>query len=329
MEVLKLETWINEFGEDQLSLDKLKDYLDFIVEARDRYDPERYSEWHHVMPKCIDKEKKFRDQGVRINGADHFRAHMKLVECFVIYTRSWRSMCFALTKLLGTKGCELSPEEYEEVRRLNQVALKGREVSAETRKKLSLARQSYEVTPDTRRKISEAKTGRCSGESNSFYGKSHSEETKAQISKSKVGKVYYHKGHVNIVIDESQEVPDGYVKGKYWSQESLDRIGRSHQKENLSEETLSKMLESRKGSNNPMYGKSHTEETLNKISETLRDGRLKGPNNPMYGKVRITDGVRNKTINKEDEVPEGWRYGMVCSRKKLGKEVSRSETSSL
>lgn len=343
-DVFELQTWIDKFGEENLNLDKLKEYLEFVQEAERSRDPERYSEWHHVMPKCLDKEKEY-VKYVHLNGADHFRAHMMLVECFVVYKPSWRSMCFALTKLLGTKGYELSPEEYEEVRHLNQLALKGREVSEETRKRLSLARQSYKMTSETGRKISKSKQGHCSGESNSFYGKSHSEETKSQISKSKVGKVYYHKDRVNIVIDESQGIPDGYVKGKYWSEESLSQLRESHLKGNLSDETLRKLSESRKGpnnpmygktlseetkdkistklkgSNNPMYGKSHTEETLNKISETLSDGRLKGSNNPMYGKVRITDGVHNKTINKEDEVPKGWRYGMSCSRKKLEKEV--------
>ena len=119
MEVLKLETWEQLFDPEVVNLDKVQEYLDFIVEARDRYDPDRYSEWHHVIPKCIDPDKKFRDQGVQINGRDHLLAHMKLVECFngsikctLSYALVW------MRSQVSSRGEGITPEEWEEVRRL-------------------------------------------------------------------------------------------------------------------------------------------------------------------------------------------------------------------
>lgn len=54
----------------------------------------------------------------------------------------------------------------------------GRTVSDEVRAKISAAQMGREFSDETRAKISERQTG----ESNSFYGKTHSDETKAKIS---------------------------------------------------------------------------------------------------------------------------------------------------
>lgn len=41
-----------------------------------------------------------------------------------------------------------------------------------------------------------------------------------------------------------------------------------------------------------------------------------GDKNPMYGKRYITNGIVNKVIMKDEEIPDGWRYGMAPKKER-------------
>ncbi len=70
-----------------------------------------------------------------------------------------------------------------------------------------------------------------------------------------------------------------------------------------------------------MYGKKHSLETKNKMS--LNHADFSGKNNPMYGikicgdknpafgKKWITNGKENKYIDKDDDIPFGFRKGVT------------------
>jgi hypothetical protein len=55
-------------------------------------------------------------------------------------------------------------------------------------------------------------------------------------------------------------------------------------------------------------GKSHTEETKSKIGIGNSKSQL-GEKNSQYGTRWITDGLTNRKISKNDQIPEGWSYG--------------------
>jgi group I intron endonuclease len=55
-------------------------------------------------------------------------------------------------------------------------------------------------------------------------------------------------------------------------------------------------------------GRKHTESTRLKMS-VARRGKYVGINNPQYNKMWITNGLSNKTICKEDAIPDGWKRG--------------------
>ena len=66
------------------------------------------------------------------------------------------------------------------------------------------------------------------------------------------------------------------------------------------------------GENNPNYGNKWDEERRKKLSDVLKKIRPQiGINNPMFGKKRITNGIINTVINKDDILPKGFRYGMI------------------
>ena len=85
--------------------------------------------------------------------------------------------------------------------------------------------------------------------------------------------------------------------GNNWNEE---------QKENMRD----KMIGRYDGENNPNYGNKWTKEQREKYSKKIKDKR-KGKNNGMYGKKRITNGLENKTINENDKLPDGFRYGLT------------------
>lgn len=62
------------------------------------------------------------------------------------------------------------------------------------------------------------------------------------------------------------------------------------------------------------YGHSHTDETKQKMSKTAKE-RLKDPrNNSQYGTQWITNGIDNKKILKNSDIPDGWRLGRVMPK---------------
>lgn len=270
MKVLEIKTWINEFSPNEINIDKIKEYLNFINEAVERYDSERYSERHHVMPKCIDKDKKFSNEVVKINGRDHFISHVKLVECF----NSGRVkilLSSALTRMAGGKlVSSLLPEDYETARKLFADSQKGDNNPArrdEVRKKMKIAKSlnppmlgvhrygelapfyGRQHTEETKRRISESLSGEKNGmygKKGSFTGKSHTEETKRKISESKTG----HK------LSETT---------KQKMRESAKN------RPPISEETRIKRSQSLSGEGNGMYGRSHAEESRMKMREAAKN----------------------------------------------------------
>jgi group I intron endonuclease len=63
-----------------------------------------------------------------------------------------------------------------------------------------------------------------------------------------------------------------------------------------SESTLTKMSETRKGENHPLFGKNHSEETKNKISESI-----KGKSHPMFGKTHSEETRTKMSDSKTGE----------------------------
>lgn len=248
MEVLKLETWTSMFSPEELVPEKVQEYLDFVVQAVERYDPSRYSEWHHVMPKCIDQGK-YRDQGVRINGADHFKSHELLIDCFI--GRKKRSLAIATHRIyeqVRRNGESVSPESYEKVRKVMSETISismtgsgnhryGHHVSKETRDRMRSSQLGHKVSDETRRKIGDS--NRNSSEetrqriresrigmkfsdyhkknlSESHKGNRQSEESKRKISESSRGRVWITNGEINkfIHLEESGRPPEGWRLGK-------------------------------------------------------------------------------------------------------------------
>jgi hypothetical protein len=116
-----------------------------------------------------------------------------------------------------------------------------------------------------------------------WFGKKHKQESKEKQSKSMQGKQDGEKnsqfgtkwitdGTVNKRINAQDTIPEGWVKGRVFGKEFIEKITKINQDE------------SRK-----QYGEK----------------------NSVYGKSPITDGVNNKRLKQGDPIPEGWRIGQT------------------
>ena len=153
---------------------------------------------------------------------------------------------------------------------------------------------TYEIVRD---KISKSRKGKMCGSEHPMFGQHWSEEVKNKISKANKGK---------------QSGDKHWHFGQHWSEEVKNKISKANKGKQSwlglhhSEETKKKLSEH-------FTGKKWTEESKNKMSKTML-----GAGNYMFGKIRITDGKVNKSIDKNSEMPEGFRRG--CTRKSKNNE---------
>lgn len=137
------------------------------------------------------------------------------------------------------------------------------------------------------------------GKDNSFYGRTHTEESKSKMRKSSKGQVPWNKGN---------KTPEHYK-----------RYGKDNHMygKKLSEETKEKIRKKLLGSNNPNYGKMPSEETKRKIKEQLL---INDPREKSYkittpeGKEYIIKGI-NRWCRVNDINPAGM-FAVVKGRQK-------------
>ena len=89
--------------------------------------------------------------------------------------------------------------------------------------------------------------------------------------------------------------------GNYWNDEQKNKLRQ-------------KMLGRYDGNKNPNFGNKWSDEQRLKMSNRVKEDYKNGKKNPMTGMKRITNGIENKIIHKNDEIPDGWRYGLTTKR---------------
>ncbi|EOK1777032.1 HNH endonuclease signature motif containing protein [Shigella sonnei] len=145
-----------------------KIYNDLISRAQAREPLLGYKETHHIIPRCMggsdDKENL-----VELTGREHFIAHWLLCK---IYDTPGLKKAFGLMCLTGkNRSYKISSQLYELGRRRLSEAAIGREVSIETREKISRALKGRKFTKEHLARMRKPKT----------------EEAKKNIAAAKVG----------------------------------------------------------------------------------------------------------------------------------------------
>lgn len=195
-----------------------EEFINNILETRGRFAcGDEYHETHHIIPKCMGGTND-EDNLIDLFAREHYEAHRLLV----LENPNNHKLAYAWSMMARAKkdgrNYQISPQEYEEakiafskahtghivsqetknkqsdvaVRRCNNEEYKkwfsqfqkelwgNPEYKAEMIKKINLNFESLDI----KRKMSENHAN-VSGENNPFFGKTHSEESKKKISKSK------------------------------------------------------------------------------------------------------------------------------------------------
>jgi transposase InsO family protein len=175
-----------------------KAYLNLIDKAKNREAPTEYVERHHIVPKSLggpnDKENL-----VKLTPREHFVAHLLLHKG--VQEKSHQvKMASALNRMLSDRyGNRYTPTSkmYAVARKAHADAMTGRDVSKETRDKISKAHKGKVVDQVARDRMAAAKKGKPGAARNpewnakvsaSLTGKKASPEAKAKMSAAKLGK---------------------------------------------------------------------------------------------------------------------------------------------
>ena len=146
-------------------------FIQAIILDRGQWSPlTDYWEGHHIIPKCLGGEGHARSQHsniIRLSAAEHFKAHKLLVELFPDNSKlayAFWAMCSV------SKAAVIStPEEYE----MAKIARS---------KTIGKAAQVKLIGGVALEKTRQAHSLKQAGESNGFYGKQHTEETRQKFS---------------------------------------------------------------------------------------------------------------------------------------------------
>lgn len=172
-----------------------EEFIQNILDIRGRFGcGDEYHERHHIIPKCMGGGNE-EDNLIDLYAREHFIAHRLLAlenpdNEKLVYAWS----CMAFIKSQKLKRYELTPEEYEEMKKALSKTLSK---NAKERLQDKTKHPMYGV--------------HRYGEENPFYGKRHTEESKKKMSNSTIG-VYagknnpmYGKQHTNEARDKMSQ----------------------------------------------------------------------------------------------------------------------------
>ena len=272
--ILNLSYW----EQYDINKDGVKEYISFIKEIiklgkRDL----DYSEKHHIVPKCVDESLiKEKENIIILSGREHFVAHKLLCNCFngVLNQKMW----FALNQMkngLSKENYELSEAEYELLRKEFAKAAKEYRInnpyrhSQESREKIKNAKKN--ISAETRAKMSA-----------SAKGKKLSEETKRKISNSCKGKNTgkYH-------TQETKDYLSKVHKGKHPTAEARAKMSKTRIERGTFAGKNNPMF-GKFGKDNPNFGSKRTAEQRKNISKAL-SGRKYINNGIINKRVKIDD----------------------------------------
>lgn len=160
-----------------------------------------YFESHHILPQCFKLGGEIDKQNLAyLTAREHFICHKCLNKCVI--TKEFKNK-LAYSTWQITKRHKVNSRQYEYLKILLSETYRGVPKSDLHKQNLRKPKSNTSKMgrpkgcsnplkgikrPEVGPKISKAKRGKCSGEQNSFYGKTHSVETKELLSKLNTGR---------------------------------------------------------------------------------------------------------------------------------------------
>lgn len=165
-------------------------YLAIVQRAKDRT-PEGYVEKHHIVPKCMGGSNDSSNI-VALTAREHFLCHLLLIKIAPVEYRS--KLVYAAwqqSRPSKNKTVKVTGRTYAYLREQMSISLTGKKrapFSDHARKNISEGHKGEKNhmfgkkrTHEEKEKMSANRKGKCVGEDNPFYGKTHSAETIEKI----------------------------------------------------------------------------------------------------------------------------------------------------
>lgn len=253
-------------------MDKTYDeFINEILMSRGRFAcGEEYHETHHVIPKCMGGSND-KDNLIDLFAREHFEAHRLLAlehpeNDELMY--AWA--CMAWMKSGNQNRVELTPEEYEEIKK-KYSEMCSKRYAGENNPMYGISpreRMDEETYNTWRQKIIEFNT---------------SEQSRQNRRKKNIGKTY--PDEVN--KKKGRSGSEHHMYGKHHTDEAKQKLREAHTGRTQTEETRKKISAAMTGENNPFYGKTHSEESRKRISEAKKGkpNKVKGENKPNAKRI--------------------------------------------
>jgi hypothetical protein len=102
-----------------------------------------------------------------------------------------------------------------------------------------------------------------------------------------------------------------FLKGSSkWTSDQWKIPGGFQKNRIVSSTRMKAMHEANKIKYDTFTGKKHKPESIERMKESQK-GKQKGTKNSQFGTIWITDGINNKKITKDTQIPENWKKGRL------------------
>lgn len=267
----------------------LNRYIKFIKHYSDQTLESKYIERHHICPKANDlfpeyqSFKKHPWNKINLSLKQHYIAHLLLAKAY------GGSQAYAVLKMYRKRksGDKFNSRIYETLRKeeieFNRSVNQGDNHWSRKPGQIHNAKVNHPKGMKNKKHSDEYKTYMKqinTGDSNPFYGKTHSDQTKQKLSQKTSQQRWFTNGVDNIkIIDVNYSPPPGW------------RIGRTMK--------------------NPQQGKkwihNNDQEILINQNESIPPGWSIGKANRIF----INNGIEMKMIRLSESIPTGWYVGRV------------------
>lgn len=179
----------------------LKSYVLLIEKSKARNRPKKDNEVHHIIPKSLGGSNK-KSNLVVLSKREHYIAHKLLTKIYVSGENHFKMICAMKRFHPSDESYKINSRNYEILKsKFNKLASEymkgknlGKKLSEDTKNKISLSQKKrYVDNPSLVKEISIRKKkevndrGGQKGSRNNFYGKKHTPEARAKISKAAKG----------------------------------------------------------------------------------------------------------------------------------------------
>jgi len=156
-------------------------YFDIISKPQN----DIYVENHHIIPKCMGGSNDDNNI-IRLSARQHFLCHLLLIR--MVDAPYKEKLAYAAWQFTMRKNkIKITARQYEQLKKelsISYIGRKRKPFSEKTRRNMSLSKLGIKRKPHTEESkllISQNRKGKCIGEKNPFYGKTHSPETIEKI----------------------------------------------------------------------------------------------------------------------------------------------------